>query len=1221
MIHKFIIFFIIFGGIFMSHGQEYGESDDFSYALKLFNEGFYDIAVQQFNLFVNRYPRSERVPDAKYYQAMSLYNINDYENARIEFQSMAVSYPEHQLAPGAWEKLGYCYLNLVKLEDAAKAFETVKVLYPNDPSAPNALYQAGLSYFKLKNLTKSELVLKDFLDRYPDSPIFPRARLLMARLLVKKGEYDQGRKEFEKVLESKTTDEIYSETHLFLAEYFQNIGQIQRAKDEYNIILSNYPQTSQLFFAVHNAALLSARTQDLMNAYQILNKYMERFKVPFQRNQIKITLAAVEYLQGEYPAAERTLESISTTGMNDSLIIKKMFYLGNVYLKQKRLEKAQEQFEKLLKNNQLKEELEEYFSETEVLLGYIYLQRNQFNKGYDFLLMNMNNYPQKPNRDLRILDLFDAAIKNNNFAEAEDLYRRLEKNFPQHAQQDDLLFNLAKAYFRIKDFTSAQNKFKEFSRNYYCSVKYDSACQYLQIIEDFYNIDQSIGVQKLAQLIGRVLSQDDLPKLKLDLAQIYLNQLKDLPEAIQLAESLIQDSEDPELKGKAYLVVGECYRRQAKLKEFWGEDIDSDFTKAQQALQHAMEYINSISNQDSLSYLFLELTTSDKSNKNISSEKKIEFWQHFITSYPTSTLFDKARMHLVDTFLEDQKMDLAQQELEKLFQTKNENVAGEAYFKSGKIYLDLGEFEKASVVLKEFLLQHENHPRRAQAFALLAEIHQKLGKLAESAQFWMRLKNEYNYSEWGEEAVSKIPDILLATGNNQDVLDFTSDFLYYQFSDDLILNSLYIPQFPVFYFFTGKAYFQIQMYDNSRKALLSYLFLNLDARFKDEVYFLLGEMDQIEGDNQSALLHFQVISKNEGSPFYIQANEKIADIYYNSEQFSNAQSLYTQLVSQAKDSDLQKKYRIQEMLCLIKQGQLKAFENNLSIFQKTYSKDKMLDNHLANFEFEIGKYYFLKKNYDPAVDKFERVIKKYKNTEYADDSEYYLGLTYSTLNRIEKAQEILSQFSQKYPGSPLLSNIYITLGSLYYRGEKADLALNTFKRAVELAENPETKKIALSNLIKVYQDLGLWDGMLTQSRLYIESYPEAEDVINKKILVGSALIRLNRFNDAVDYLKNAKLEASIDQEPEIQFYIGEAYFNAGQYESAIREFVKIPLLSKQTKLQWEASALYYSGQAYEKMGRVDDAIRMYQEIVNRPGIIIDLKREAQKKIDQLRSTG
>ena len=88
---------------------------------------------------------------------------------------------------------------------------------------------------------------------------------------------------------------------------------------------------------------------------------------------------------------------------------------------------------------------------------------------------------------------------------------------------------------------------------------------------------------------------------------------------------------------------------------------------------------------------------------------------------------------------------------------------------------------------------------------------------------------------------------------------------------------------------------------------------------------------------------------------------------------------------------------------------------------------------------------------------------------------------------------------------------------------------------------------------------------------------------------------------------------------EIQFYIGDAYFKAGQYENAIAEYVKIPFLSRKTKLQWEASALYYSGQAYEKLGRNGEAVRMYEEIVKRPGIDLVLKKDAQKRILQIQN--
>ena len=98
------IFLLILSMLLFSNGmsQQYNESNDFSYALKLYNENFYDIAAQQFSIFINRYPGSERLPDARYYYGDALYKLGDIENARIEFQGMAVSYPENSRAPEAW---------------------------------------------------------------------------------------------------------------------------------------------------------------------------------------------------------------------------------------------------------------------------------------------------------------------------------------------------------------------------------------------------------------------------------------------------------------------------------------------------------------------------------------------------------------------------------------------------------------------------------------------------------------------------------------------------------------------------------------------------------------------------------------------------------------------------------------------------------------------------------------------------------------------------------------------------------------------------------------------------------------------------------------------------------------------------------------------------------------------------------------------------------------
>ena len=243
--------------------------------------------------------------------------------------------------------------------------------------------------------------------------------------------------------------------------------------------------------------------------------------------------------------------------------------------------------------------------------------------------------------------------------------------------------------------------------------------------------------------------------------------------------------------------------------------------------------------------------------------------------------------------------------------------------------------------------------------------------------------------------------------------------------------------------------------------------------------------------------------------------------------------------------------------------------------------------------------------------------KSYKRTKYEDDAEYHLALTYISQNKQKEALDLLTGFSKKFPESNNLGAVYNTLGGIYFRSEKYESALTSFKRALDRTSDPVLKQQVMSNLIKAYTFVNFWDAALALSREYIETYPHADDVIDKKIMIGRAYVALNQVDRAVEILKETRLLADSEKEPEIQFYIGDAYFRSGQYENAIAEYVKIPLLSRKTKLQWEASALYYAGQSYEKLGRTNDAVRMYQEIVKRPGIDLVLKKDAQKRIKQI----
>jgi len=130
--------------------QQRSESDDFSYALKLYNEKLFHLAARQFSRFSTNYPGSNKLPESGYYSGMALFFLNEYANARIEFQRVAVDFPRHDRAAESWYMIAECYTAMDNDEEAAKAFEMVKLLHPQHGKAAESILRAGTIYQKLK---------------------------------------------------------------------------------------------------------------------------------------------------------------------------------------------------------------------------------------------------------------------------------------------------------------------------------------------------------------------------------------------------------------------------------------------------------------------------------------------------------------------------------------------------------------------------------------------------------------------------------------------------------------------------------------------------------------------------------------------------------------------------------------------------------------------------------------------------------------------------------------------------------------------------------------------------------------------------------------------------------------------------------------------------------------------------------------------------------------
>ena len=76
-----------------------GEREEFDYALRLQQEGVYDIAVQQCENFRRLYPDSYLDDRVLMIQGECAWELGDWDNARAAWLRLSLNHPESELAP------------------------------------------------------------------------------------------------------------------------------------------------------------------------------------------------------------------------------------------------------------------------------------------------------------------------------------------------------------------------------------------------------------------------------------------------------------------------------------------------------------------------------------------------------------------------------------------------------------------------------------------------------------------------------------------------------------------------------------------------------------------------------------------------------------------------------------------------------------------------------------------------------------------------------------------------------------------------------------------------------------------------------------------------------------------------------------------------------------------------------------------------------------------
>ena len=111
------------------------ERDSYQAAFDLLKAGRYAESEQAFRQFMQTYPDSDLMDNARYWLAETFYVTQRFEEALKGFQTLINEHPDSQKLPDALLKIGYCNYELERWDEARAALSMVISRYPESTAA------------------------------------------------------------------------------------------------------------------------------------------------------------------------------------------------------------------------------------------------------------------------------------------------------------------------------------------------------------------------------------------------------------------------------------------------------------------------------------------------------------------------------------------------------------------------------------------------------------------------------------------------------------------------------------------------------------------------------------------------------------------------------------------------------------------------------------------------------------------------------------------------------------------------------------------------------------------------------------------------------------------------------------------------------------------------------------------------------------------------------
>lgn len=486
--------------------------------------------------------------------------------------------------------------------------------------------------------------------------------------------------------------------------------------------------------------------------------------------------------------------------------------------------------------------------------------------------------------------------------------------------------------------------------------------------------------------------------------------------------------------------------------------------------------------------------------------------------------------------------------------TQKDEITENAYLHIGRSYINLGDKENARLAYERATETSFNQSIREEAlFNYALTTYETNSAFGESVKAFEQFLAEFPNSKYVDEAYDYLSSVYLTTNNYQAAYESilkiknpnakmkeTKEYLAYQLGTENFAQGNYDKAIEFFsaslqssaigkysaesYYWRAECYARKKMYVNCT-ADLNAFFANPQATKSVNyatAHYALGYAYFAQNQFSTALnwfLKYNNAEKNKtGNKQYADAQNRIGDCYFSARNFAKAEEFYNSAVK--------------------------------------------LDPNIGDYAvFQSGYIDGLQKNYARKIEKMEKLIREYPNSEYADDALYEMGRSYLMLENNNQAILTYQRILTQYPNSDIARKAAVEIGMTYDNMGNTQKAIAAYKNVIETYHGSQEAFTALESLESLYinqndvnsylsytQSLSPNMGKRTVNHADSISYLAAE----KRYMAGNYQEAVNGMRDYLNkYCPGGRNCTTA------RYYLSDSYYRTNESEKALQSFKEL----------------------------------------------------------------